>query len=113
MLRSPSAGMICGRLWSRPLSRLASSAPEYTLLEPATVGDLEHTSNLHRAAVDGHADDGIHAHAIEGFNFCHFANASRRNQLPLSELPQPGADLQRKPLHRPFLVDMRIKKCIA
>ena len=49
--------------------------------------------------------------SAERFDLRYSADAPGDNQLASGEQTEPLGHLQRKPLHRTFLVDMRIKKC--
>ena len=68
-------------------------------------------SDSQHLRVDSHPDYRIDSHGVQSVNFLLASNPAGHNELLRGKFAQARRDLEGKPSHEPFAVDMRVKKC--
>src|ERR1700677_848058 len=97
----------------RPPPSELSSRPERSVVEGPAVSLLPpqlRPSSRKNPRVHRHSSDSVHSDRVQGINLPLLANPTSHNQLPFRNPSQPLRHLDGKSLHRPFPIDMGIKK---
>src|ERR1700691_6046241 len=67
-------------------------------------------SCVEQPCIDGHSGDGVHAHRVQGIDFCAAADASSHNELASGEGAERAGGVRRETLQGAFGIDVSIEK---